>query len=138
MSVLGSGNVLTLLLLVGSTGVIGMGWGAQQQHGAIQVLHPRRAGNSRERKNTDFLCEGGREAAVAALAWSTVLLGCGSCSIILLSWRNKAGAGGLGSSQKRFSGTNPDLDLSCCALLCPGEQQGRGKGSLERKQGQVT
>lgn len=36
------------------------------------------------------------------------------------------------SSWKRFSGTNPDLVLSCSALLCPGEQQGRGAGAGDR------
>lgn len=33
------------------------------------------------------------------------------------------------SSWQRFSGTNPDLVLSCRALLCPGEQQRRGAGT---------
>lgn len=78
MSVLGSGNDLTLLLLVGSSRI----W---YWDGAIQVLHPWGAGDLRGGTNTLFLHEGGREAAVAALAWSLVLLGCGSCSITLLS-----------------------------------------------------
>lgn len=82
-NVLGSGCD-HLLLLLGSTGVTGMGWAAPQQHGAIQVLHPWGAGNLREGKSTVFLQEDGREAAPAC---SVVLLGCGSCSIFLLSFQ---------------------------------------------------
>lgn len=111
MSVLSSGNALTLLLLGGSTGVTGMGWGAPQHHGAFQVLHSWQQETS-EKGKTQFssMRVGGRQL-----------------------WQSRPGAwelqhhpAELPSSWKRFSGTNPDLVLNCHALLCPGEQQGRG------------
>lgn len=109
-----------MLLLVGSTGTTGTtGMGCTTAAWSLPGAPSLGSRKAQRRENHIFFHEGGREVVVE---WSGVLLGCGSCSLALLSSE-------FPTPWKRFSGTNPDLVLSLHALLCPGEQQGRGAGT---------